>query len=102
MVTAYVTAPTDVAAELAQDLVERQLAACVNRIPCDSTYWWDDEVVCEEEALLFVKTTADRYPALVDHLVKVHPYDVPCIERFDEDEVFDAFQTWRDARVDSE
>jgi periplasmic divalent cation tolerance protein len=38
MPTLYVTAPPEAAADLARTLVEERLAACVNRVPCTSTY----------------------------------------------------------------
>ena len=94
MPTLYVTAPTEVAADLARTVVEARLAACVNRFPCTSTYRWEGEVVEDREELLLVKTTDGRYEALVARLVEEHPYDVPCIERFDEDDLFEAFDAW--------
>jgi len=95
MPTVYVTAPPEAAPELARTLVEERLAACVNRIDCESTYWWDGEIHDDEEVILLAKTTADRYDALVDRVEVLHPYDVPCIERFDEDDMLDTFAAWR-------
>lgn len=90
----YVTAPAEAAADLARTVVEARLAACVNRVPCASTYRWDGDVVEDDEEILLVKTTEEQYPALVARLVEEHPYDVPCIERFDEADVLDAFGAW--------
>ena len=95
MPTAYVTAPPEAAEDIARTLVEEELAACVNRLPCQSVYRWDGEVHDDDEAVMFVKTTADRYEALEARLTELHPYEVPCIERFDEDQVLDAFADWR-------
>jgi len=100
MPTAYVTAPPEAADDIARTLVEERLAACVNRLPCQSVYRWDDEVCDDEEVLLFVKTTDDAYEALESRIVDLHPYDVPCIERFDEGAVLDAFADWRSEAVD--
>ena len=96
MPTAYITAPADAAEKLAIALVEERLAACVNRIDCRSTYRWEGEVVAESEVILLAKTTPERYDALVDHVADLHPYDVPCIERFDETAVLPAFESWVD------
>jgi periplasmic divalent cation tolerance protein len=95
MVTVYMTAPRDDASSIAQALVEERLAACVNRVDCQSTYRWEGEVHDDEETLLLAKTTADQYDTLVDRIESLHPYDVPCIERFDEDDVATAFAEWR-------
>jgi periplasmic divalent cation tolerance protein len=84
MPTAYVTAPPDAADELVRTLVEERLAACVNRVPCRSTYRWEGEVHDDEEEILLAKTTDETYPALVERVEALHPYEVPCIERFEE------------------
>ena len=94
MPTAYVTAPPDAAEDLARTLVEERLAACVNRVPCESVYRWDGEVHADEEVILFAKTTAERYPDLEARIEELHPYDVPCIERFDETDTLDPFGAW--------
>ena len=94
MPTVYITASTETAPSLARILVEERLAACVNRIPCRSMYRWNGEVVDDDEEILLAKTTDDRYPDLVERVETEHPYDVPCIERFDEIDVFPAFDDW--------
>jgi periplasmic divalent cation tolerance protein len=94
MPTVYVTVPRESAAELASALVEERLAACVNRVDCRSTYRWEGEVRAEEEAVLFLKTTDERYPDLRERVLELHPHEVPCIERFDEAEVYDPYAEW--------
>lgn len=102
MVTVYVTAPIDEAQSIAATLVEERLAACVNRVPCRSTYRWDGAIHTDDEEILLIKTTAERYPALVDRVTAVHPHEVPCIERFDETDVHLPFAAWRERAVDDE
>ena len=94
MPTAFVTAPPDAAADIAETLVDDRLAACVNRFPCRSTYRWEGAVVDDEEEILLVKTTAERFDALEARILDLHPYDVPCIERFDESSTHDPFAAW--------
>ncbi|APW98753.1 divalent-cation tolerance protein CutA [Halobiforma lacisalsi AJ5] len=100
MPTAYITAPPEEADAIAGRLVEEQLAACVNRFPITSTYRWDGEVQRDEEVALLAKTTVDAYDDLVDRVEELHPYDVPCIERFDEAHVLESFAEWRDESVE--
>ncbi len=101
MPTAYVTAPPDRADDIATDLVERGLAACVNRVECRSTYRWQGDVHRDDEAILLAKTTDEAYPELVERVTEIHPYEVPCIERFDESDELPAFAEWRDDAVDA-
>jgi periplasmic divalent cation tolerance protein len=66
------------AERIAEALVERRLAACVNVLPgVRSIYRWKGAVERDEERLLVVKTRADRFDALRDAILTLHPYEVP-------------------------
>ncbi|HEX6690436.1 MAG TPA: divalent-cation tolerance protein CutA [Burkholderiales bacterium] len=71
--------PDRAAAErLADTLVERRLAACVNILaPCRSVYRWKDAVQHDEEHPMLIKTTAERYPEMEKALRAGHPYELP-------------------------
>jgi periplasmic divalent cation tolerance protein len=72
------TCPPDKAAELAQFLVETQLAACVNIVPeLRSIYRWEGKVCNEAESLLLIKTERAVYPDLERCLRECHPYEIP-------------------------
>jgi periplasmic divalent cation tolerance protein len=67
-----------VAEKLADMLVERRLAACVNILaPCRSVYRWKDAVQHDEEHPMLIKTTQERYAALEQALRAGHPYELP-------------------------
>ena len=67
-----------VAEKLAELLVERRLAACVNILaPCRSVYRWKDAVQHDEEHPMLIKTTQERYAALEQALRAGHPYELP-------------------------
>ena len=99
MPTAYITAPPEEAGNVAETLVEERLAPCVNRFPCTSVYRWDCEVHRDEEVVLLAKTTDDAYDRLVARVEEIHPYEVPCVERFEETDLLDTFAEWRDEEV---
>jgi periplasmic divalent cation tolerance protein len=99
MPTVYITSPPDAAATIAETLLEDRLAACVNRLPSKSVYRWEGEIHREDEAILLVKTTDELYGELVSRVQELHPHDVPCIERFDEDHVLESFADWRAENV---
>ena len=94
MPTVYVTAPRSAAAELAETLVDEQLAACVNHVDGHSTYRWEGEVVTDDATSLLIKTTDDGSDRLESRIDQLHPYDVPCIERFDETALLGRFGEW--------
>lgn len=63
---------------LAQALIERRLAACVNVLgECTSVYRWQATVETAAEVPVLIKTTADRYAALEEAIKGLHPYELP-------------------------
>lgn len=66
------------AKQLARELVELRLAACVNIIErVTSIYRWEGAVQEDGELLLVIKTVEATVGALRDALFARHPYDVP-------------------------
>ena len=73
-----VTCPPDKAQGIADALVEERVAACVNVVSSlHSVYRWKGAVHHEDEAMLLVKTTKDRFEALKQAVLKHHPYELP-------------------------
>lgn len=97
-----VTAPTDVAPDLARELVRRRVAACANVLPAvQSFFWWDDRVQDEPESLLILKTRADAFERLQQAVVELHPYDVPEVIATRVERALDPYARWVLAEVES-
>ena len=63
---------------IANILVEKHLAACVNIIPkISSVYRWEDKIQSESEVLLIIKTTKDLETKVSREVQNVHSYDIP-------------------------
>lgn len=85
---------------IAGELVERRLAACVNVVPgVVSTYRWKGAVEKDGELLLVIKTRADRFEALRDAIVKMHPSEVPEILALSVAAGHPAYLAWLDDSV---
>lgn len=68
----------DVAAQLSRGAVEERLAACGQVVgPITSTYWWEGQIETAQEWTVVFKTSITASKALIEHLRKIHPYDVP-------------------------
>ena len=68
----------DSAGRIATALVDERLAACVNVVPgLRSTYRWQGEVTRDDELLLIIKTSHDRFDALRERLPMLHPHELP-------------------------
>lgn len=85
----------DSAKQVARQLVEQRLAACVNILPaCTSVYRWNDAVESATEVPVLIKTTLARYPALQAALTEVHPYELPEIIAVPLHEGLPAYLAW--------
>lgn len=68
----------DSALQLANTLIEKRLAACVNVLDgCTSVYRWQGRVETETEIPVFIKTRAERFERLQETILALHPYDLP-------------------------
>lgn len=66
------------AEKLAQALVERRAAACVNILAgCRSIYQWRGTMETADEVPLLIKTTTAAYPLLEEIVRSQHPYEIP-------------------------
>ena len=63
--------------KLAEELVVRRHAACVNVLPIrKSVYRWQEKLCQESEFLLLIKSVADEYPAIEAAIRELHSYDL--------------------------
>jgi periplasmic divalent cation tolerance protein len=75
----FITVPSqEVAQQIANTLMESNLAACVNIIPgISSIYHWQGGVEQDSELLLIVKTKKALFEQLETMVISNHPYDLP-------------------------
>ena len=66
------------AARLAEALIEKQLAACVQILPgMESVYRWQGKTERQSEVLLIAKTASSRFTELESEIRALHSYDTP-------------------------
>lgn len=89
------------AERIAEEVVARGLAACVNVVPgLVSIYRFKGKLERDEERLLVIKTRADRFEALREAIVAMHPYDVPEVIALPIEAGHAAYLAWLDESVD--
>ena len=92
----FTNLPDRAAAErLADALVEKRVAACVNILaPCRSVYRWKSDLQRDEEHPMLIKTTEARYAALEAAIRAGHPYEVPEIVAVPVERGLPAYLDW--------
>ena len=72
------TADAEEARRIADVLVKKRKAACVNIVPgVSSLFWWQGKVEKTDESLLMVKSRASLLNQIVKLVKQHHSYDVP-------------------------
>ena len=68
----------ETAVKLANELVARKLAACVNVLSeCTSVYRWKGTIKNAREVPVLIKTRAARYAEVEAAIRGLHPYELP-------------------------
>jgi len=89
------------AQDLAKQVVEHKLAACASILPpILSVFSWQGSLQQQNEILILMKTTVERWPALKNFLEEKHPYDTPEIVAQKAFDVNEKYAQWLSAMVE--
>jgi periplasmic divalent cation tolerance protein len=96
MLIIFTTTPNETEAEnLATKLIEQKLAACVQVLPkMKSFYFWNGVVQKDEEFLLLIKTTAEKFAEVETFIKSNHSYETPEVIAVKVDKVSDHYFRW--------
>ena len=85
----------EAALKLANALVAKRLAACVNVLAeCASVYRWKDAIENAREVPVLIKTRAVRYAEVEAAIRGLHPYELPEIIAVPVVRGFDDYLRW--------
>lgn len=95
MVLIYTTCKnTDEAKKIGKLVIEKNLAACVNIWPMESTYFWQDKIVEDNEATLLIKTNESKIAEIEELILKNHIYATPFIGSIDVRRLNREYREW--------
>lgn len=100
----FSTCPDEnVAEHIAETLVGRQQAACINIIPkIRSIYRWKGNIERDHEVLLLIKTSKAQFQALEDTIAELHPYELPEIVAVSVETGLADYLRWIDSTLEPE
>jgi periplasmic divalent cation tolerance protein len=103
-IAVFITAPSkEEASRLADLLVERKLAACVQILPAmESVYRWQGKLERQKEILLIAKTVNSKFAELEREVRAVHSYETPEIVAVPLTALSEPYRQWLEASVTSE
>jgi periplasmic divalent cation tolerance protein len=75
----FITCETvEEARKIADALLSKKLAACINILPqIESLYWWKGKIEEAKEALLIVKSKTLLLNKIIDEVKLIHSYETP-------------------------
>jgi len=80
---------------IAEELVVRRQASCVNVVPgIRSLYRWQGKICRDSEHLLLIKTLETEYEAVAATIRELHSYELPEILSFRIDRGDESFLAW--------
>ncbi len=89
--------------EIAETLVGRRLAACVNIVgPICSVFRWEGEIQTEEERLLVIKSRTTSFQEIEKAILEVHSYECPEIIQLPIHAGFKHYLAWLGAETSPE
>ena len=100
----FVTVPSlEEARNLAQGILQKHLAACVNLVPgLESHYWWQGKLESAAEVLLLIKSSAEQFEALAEHVRWHHSYDCPEIVAVAPGEIAPEYRAWWEESMEAQ
>ena len=96
VISVYATfASLEEAERIGRQVVEEQLAACINIFPgVRSIYQWQGTVESSEEVAAILKTSDSRAADLITRIAGLHSYAVPCIVSSPVDKILASYADW--------
>ena len=79
----YVTCKNNTeATKISKIILKEKLAACINIIPSQSIYFWNNKLKKSRESILLIKTNKNKIKKIEELVRKNHSYKIPCILTF--------------------
>lgn len=80
LVSLFLTCPNRVEADLiVKALFNEKLAACIKQSSVNSTFIWEEKIQSNEEVLLIIDTSLDKFSKVEKVVKRIHSYSTPVL-----------------------
>ena len=87
--------------DISRSLIEKRMAACINVYPTIlSVYHYNEEVIEDNEYLIHVKTTSDKFTEIRKIIERLHNYETPEIISLEILESNEKYLKWIQDEID--
>jgi len=87
--------------DISRLLIEKKVAACINIYPAVlSIYRYNNEIIEDNEYLMHVKTTSDKFTEIRKIIERLHNYETPEIISLEISEGNEKFLKWIQDEID--
>lgn len=95
MLIIYVTCDNrEEARNIAQGIVKKKIAGCVNYFPISSFYWWQKEVIHDREFALIIQSAKNNFKEIEKYVKEHHSYERPMIVSLNVSDISQVFLKW--------
>jgi|SRR3972149_2620263 len=96
----YVTFPSKKDAyKIAQEILKKRVAGCVNIFPIESIFWWDDKLASKEEIVVIFKTIESNLKKLYREIKKLSPFKIPCVAPLEVSKINKEYKEWLEREI---
>ncbi len=83
-------------------MLKQKIAACVQFIPINSTYFWQGKIENNEEILLRIKSVKKHFEEIKNYIILHHIYELPEIILIEINQGSKPYLEWIESNVKNE
>jgi len=80
--------------KIAKILLDKKIAGCINFQQITSNYFWQEEIHCDQEILLSIKSQEKFFLEICQEIKKNHSYEIPQILSIKIDNIDESYSSW--------
>lgn len=89
----------DEAKKITEQLLIKRLVVCVKRMPVHSSYLWQGNVNHDDEELLVIESTKEKFDAIDAEVKRLHSYEQYVLTAFEVSKTIPGVSKWLEDEI---